>query len=115
MFQMKIMRIAGISLVMILLLAPLIRGQDLSKYRGLSLGMSLPELSNQVDLRPLQTKLIQKRPPVIQELTCWPTGPSGYSLQPDSVCQIFFNFYNVNLFRFFLTYNHDSLHDLTAA
>jgi len=33
---MKIMRIAGISLVMILFLFSLIRGQDLSKYRGLS-------------------------------------------------------------------------------
>jgi hypothetical protein len=114
MFQMKIMRIAGISLVMILLSAPLIRGQDLSKYRGLSLGMSLPELSKQVDLRPLQTKLIQKRPPVIQELTCWPSGPSGYSLQADSVWQIFFSFYNGELFRILVTYDRDATHGLTA-
>ena len=111
---MKIMRIAGISLVMILLSAPLIRGQDLSKYRSLSLGMSLPELSNQVDLRPLQTKLIQKRPPVIQELTCWPSGPSGYSLQADSVWQIFFSFYNGELFRILVTYDQDATHGLTA-
>ncbi|PYU36838.1 MAG: hypothetical protein DMG54_35615, partial [Acidobacteria bacterium] len=87
---MKIIRSVGISLVMILLSAPLIRAQDLSKYRGFSLGMSLPELSNQVDLRPLQTKLIQKRPAVIQELTCWPGGSSDYSLQADSIWQIFF-------------------------
>ena len=111
---MKIMRIVGISLVMILLSAPLIRGQDLSKYRSLSLGMSLPELSNQVDLRPLQTKLIQKRPPVIQELTCWPSGPSGYSLQADSVWQIFFSFYNGELFRILVTYDRDATHGLTA-
>jgi hypothetical protein len=32
---MKMMRSVGISLVMSLLSAPLIRGQDLSKYRGL--------------------------------------------------------------------------------
>src|SRR6266853_5885936 len=114
MFQMKIMRIAGISLVTILLSAPLIRGQDLSKYRSLSLGMSLPELSNQVDLRPLQTKLIQKRPPVIQELTCWPSGPSGYSHQADSVRQIFFSFYNGELFRILVTYDRDATHGLTA-
>jgi hypothetical protein len=69
---MKMMRRVGISLVMILLSAPLVRGQDLSKYRDFSLGMSLAELSSQVDLRPLQTKLIQKHPAVIQELTCWP-------------------------------------------
>jgi len=111
---MKIMRIAGISLVTILLSAPLIRGQDLSKYRSLSLGMSLPELSNQVDLRPLQTKLIQKHPSVIQELTCWPSGASDYSLQADSVRQIFFSFYNGELFRILVTYDRDATHGLTA-
>jgi hypothetical protein len=79
---MKIMRSVGISFVMILLSAPLVRGQDLSKYRGFSLGMSLPELSSQVALRPLQTKLIQKHPAVIQELTFWPgAGSSEYSRQ----------------------------------
>ena len=67
---MKTMRSVGISLVMILLSAPLVRGQDLSKYRDFSLGMSLVELSSQVNLRPLQTRLIQKHPAVIQELTC---------------------------------------------
>ena len=61
---MKMMRRVGISLVMILLSAPLVRGQDLSKYRDFSLGMSLPELSSQVDLGPLQTMLIQKHPAV---------------------------------------------------
>src|ERR1700674_5725944 len=105
---MKIMRSVGIPLVMILLSAPLIRGQDLSKYRGFSLGMSLPELSNQVDLRPLQTKLIQKRASVIQELTCWPTGSSDYSLQADSVGQIFFSFYHGELFRILVTYYRDA-------
>jgi hypothetical protein len=90
---MKMMRRVGISLVMILLSAPLVCGQDLSKYRDFSLGMSLPELSSQVDLRPLQTKLIQKHPAVIQELTCWPGGSSDYLRQTDSVWQILFSFY----------------------
>ena len=111
---MKIIRSVGISLVMILLSAPLIRGQDLSKYRGFSLGMSLPELSNQVHLRPLQTKLIQKHPSVIQELTCWPSDASDYSLQADSVRQIFFSFYNGELFRILVTYDRDATHGLTA-
>jgi hypothetical protein len=111
---MKIMRSVGISLVMILLSAPSIRGQDLSKYRGFSFGMSLPELSNQVDLRPLHTKLIQKHPPVIQELTCWPGNSSDYSLQADSVGQIFFSFYNGELFRILVTYDRDATHGLTA-
>ncbi|HXM94435.1 MAG TPA: hypothetical protein VOA64_09310 [Candidatus Dormibacteraeota bacterium] len=111
---MKMMRSVGISLVMILLSAPLVRGQDLSKYRNFSLGMSLPELSSQVDLRPLQTKLIQKHPAVIQELTCWPGGSSDYSSQTDSVSQIFFSFYNAELFRILVTYDQDATHGLTA-
>jgi hypothetical protein len=111
---MKIMRSVGISLVMILLSAPSIRGQDLSKYRGFSLGMRLPELSSQVDLRPLQTKLIQKHPAVIQELTFWPGSSSNYSLQADSVWQIFFSFYNGELFRILVTYDRDATHGLTA-
>ena len=111
---MKMMRSVGISLVMILLSAPLVSGQDLSKYRDFSLGMSLPELSSQVDLRPLQTKLIQNHPAVIQELTCWPGGSSDYSRQTDSVWQIFFSFYNGELFRILVTYDQDATHGLTA-
>jgi hypothetical protein len=111
---MKMMRSVGISLVMILFSAPLVRGQDLSKYRDYSLGMSLPELSSQVDLRPLQTKLIQKHPPVIQELTCWPGVSSDYSRQTDSIWQIFFSFYNGELFRMLVTYDQHATHGLTA-
>jgi hypothetical protein len=112
--KMKTMHTVGISLVMILLSSPLVRGQDLSKYRDFSLGMSLPELSSQVDLRPLQPKLIQKHPAVIQELTCWPGGSSDYLRQIDSVGQIFFSFYNGELFRILVTYNQDATHGLTA-
>ena len=111
---MKIMRSVGISLVMILLSAPLIHGHDLSKYRGFSLGMSLVELSNQVDLKPLQTKLIQKRPSVIQELTWWPRESSGSSLQADTVWQVFFTFYNGELYRVLVTYDRDATKGLTA-
>jgi hypothetical protein len=112
--KMKTLHSVGISLVMILLSVPLARGQDLSKYRDFSLGMSLPELSNQVDLRPLQTKLMQKHPAVIQELTCWPGGSSDYSRQTDSVRQIFFSFYNGELFRILVTYDQGATHGLTA-
>src|SRR5713226_9651431 len=111
---MKIMRSVGISLVMILLSAPLIHGQDLSKYRGFSLGMSLVELSNQVELKPLQTKLIHKRTSVIQELTWWPRESSGSSLQADSVWQVFFTFYNGELFRVLVTYDRHATKGLTA-
>ncbi len=105
---MKMMRSMVISLVMIVMLllsAPLIRGQDLSKYRNFSFGMSLIELSKQVDSQPLQTKLIQKRPAVIQELTWWPRESSGSSLQAEPIWQVLFTFYNGELYRILVTYD----------
>src|SRR5260370_21778743 len=105
---MKMMRHVVFSLVVILLSASLIRGQDLSKYRSFSFGMSLVELSNQVDLKPLQTKLIRKHPAVIQELTWWPRESSGSSLQADTVWQVFFTFYNGELYRVLVTYDRDT-------
>jgi hypothetical protein len=111
---MKMMRSVGISLVMILLSAPLVRGQDLSKYRDFPFGMSVADLSKQVDLRPLQTKLIQKHPAVIQELTWWPRESSGSSLQADSVWQVFFTFRNGELYRILVTYDRHATKGLTA-
>src|SRR5258707_15554758 len=111
---MKTIRNSILCLSALFLTASLLHGQDFSKYRDFSLGMSLPELSNQVDLRPLQTKLIQKHPAVIQELTCWPGGSSDYSRQTASVWQIFFSFHNGELFRILVTYDHAATHGLTA-
>jgi hypothetical protein len=111
---MKMMRSVAVPLALILLSAPVIYGQDLSKYRNFSFGMSLVELSNQVDLKPLQTKLIHKRPAVIQELAWWPREPSGSSLQADSVWQVFFTFYNGELYRILVTYDRHATEGLTA-
>jgi hypothetical protein len=110
----NIMRNAVVSLAMLLLSAPVIHGQDLSKYRTFSFGMSLAELSNQVDLKPLQAKLIHQRPAVIQELTWWPRESSRPSLQADTVWQVFFTFYNDELYRILVTYDPDTTNGLTA-
>ncbi|OLC86692.1 MAG: hypothetical protein AUH88_04130 [Acidobacteria bacterium 13_1_40CM_4_61_5] len=111
---MKKIRSSILCFVVLLLAAPVLRAQDLSKYRNFSLGMSLVELSNQVDLKPLQTKLIHKRPAVIQELTWWPRRSFGSSLQVDSVWQAFFTFYNGELYRILVTYDPEATKGLTA-
>jgi len=54
---MKIMRIVVVSLAMILLSAPVIHGQDLSKYRNFSFGMSVVSVSKQVDRQPTEPKV----------------------------------------------------------
>ncbi len=109
---MKTMRSAVISLVMILLSAPLIHGQDLSKYRNFSFGMSVVELSKQVDSQALQTELLHKRPAVIQEVTWWPREPSGSSLQAEPVWQVLFTFYNGELYRILVTYDRQATEGL---
>ncbi len=110
---MQMMRSVVISLVMILLSTPLIYGQDLSKYRNFSFGMSLVELSKQVDSQPLQAKLIQKRPAVIQELTWWPRESSGSSLQAEPIWQVLFTFYNDELYRTLVTYDRHATEGLS--
>src|SRR5207245_141477 len=111
-FQMKIMRSVVVSLAMILLSASVIHAQDLSKYRNFSFGMSSVELSKQVDSQPLQTKLIQKRPAVIQELTWWPRESSGSSPQAEPIWQVLFTFYNGELYRILVTYDRHATEGL---
>ena len=109
---MKMMRSVVFSLFVILLSAPLIHGQDLSRYRNFSFGMSLAELSKQIDSQPLQTKLVQKRPAVIQEVTWWPRESSGSSLQAEPVWQVLFTFYNGELYRILVTYDRHATQGL---
>jgi len=114
---MKMMRSVVISLVMILMIllsTPLIRGEDLSKYRNFSFGMSLVELSKQVDSQPLETKLVHKRPAVIQEVTWWPRESSGSSLPAEPVWQVLFTFYNGELYRMLVTCDRHATQGLTA-
>ncbi len=114
---MKMMRSLVISLatiLTILLSAPLVHGQDLFKYRNFSFGMSLVELSKQVDSQPLHTKLIHRRPAVIQEVTWWPRESSGSPLQAEPVWQVFFTFYNGELYRILVTYDRRATQGLTA-
>ena len=62
---MKVMRNLVVSLSMILLSAPLIFGQDLSKYRTFTLGTSLAEVSKKVGTYSHTTTLIHQRPAAI--------------------------------------------------
>src|ERR1700736_3069205 len=75
----KMIRMAIFSLGMILLSAPLIHGQDLSKYRNFALGTSLANISKQIDGRPADTTVIHEHPGLIEELTWWPPQPYGPS------------------------------------
>ncbi len=111
---MKIMRSVGISLVMILLSAPSIRGQDLSKYRHFTLGMSLTTVLDRTDQKMADVRVIHGRPALIQELTWWPMNLPGTSFRSDTVEQILFSFYNTELYKISVTYDRTSTEGLTA-
>ncbi len=104
----------AISLTVILLSAPLVLGQDLSKYRNYSLGTSFAQLSKQVRLDSPETSLIHRNPAVIQELAIRPTDSSRYSARVEPVSQILFSFYNGELYRISVTYDRDATEGLTA-
>jgi hypothetical protein len=111
---MKITRTIVVSLGMILLSAPLIHAQDLSKYRNFALGTSLANISKQIDERPADTIVVHEHPAVIEELTWWPPQPYGPSRPAEPVGQVRFSFYNGALYRMLVTYDSSATKGLTA-
>lgn len=111
---MKVIRNSIFCLSALLLMAPMLRAQDLSKYRGFSIGTSLANVLKLSDQKLADVKTIHARPMLIQELTWWPPSSSGTSSRPDSVEQILFSFSNRQLYKISVTYDQSSTEGLTA-
>src|SRR2546423_3927404 len=110
----KTIRSSILCLVVLLLAAPLLRAQDLSKYRHFTMGMSLTTVLKHTDQRMTDVKVIHGRPAMIQELDWWPPNLPGSSFQSDTVKQILFSFYNGELYKISVTYDQTSTEGLTA-
>ena len=111
---MKTMRSSILCFVVLLLTAPLLRGQDFSKYRHFTFGMSLTRVLERTDQKMADVKVIHGRPPLIQELTWWLPNLPGTPFRSDTVEQILFSFYNAELYKIFVTYDRTSTEGLTA-
>ena len=111
---MKKMHILILCFVASLLTAPLLRAQDLSKYRHFSLGMSLTKVLERTDQKIADVKVIQGRPALVQEVNWWPPNVPGTSFQSDAVEQILFSFHNGELYKISVTYDQTSTEGLTA-
>src|SRR5256884_3273806 len=111
---MKTIRSSIICFVVLLFAAPLLRAQDLSKYRHFTLGMSLARVLERTDQKMADVKVAHGRPALIQELTWWPPNLPGISFQSDTVEQILFSFYNGELYKISVTYDQTSTKGLTA-
>jgi len=111
---MKTMRCSIPCFVVLLLAAPLLRAQDLSKYRHFTLGMSLTRVLERTDQKMADVKVIQGRPALVQEVNWWPPNVPGTSFQSDAVEQILFSFHNGELYKISVTYDQTSTEGLTA-
>jgi hypothetical protein len=111
---MKTMRSSILCFVVLLLTAPLLRAQDLSKYRHFTLGMSLTRVLERTGQKMADVKLIHGRPALVQEVNWWPPNLLGTSFQSDTVEQILFSFYNGELYKISVTYDRTSTEGLTA-
>jgi len=101
-------------LIVLLLMAPMLRAQDLSKYRAFSLGTSLASVLKQTEQKSADVKVIHARPALIQELNWWPPNLPEASYRSDTVEQILFSFYNGELYKISLIYDQASTEGLTA-
>jgi hypothetical protein len=112
--KMKTIRCSILCFVVPLLAAPLLRGQDFSKYRHFTLGMSLTRVLERTDKKMADVNVIHSRPALIQELTWWPASPAGTPLRLEAVEQMLFSFYNGELYKMSVTYDQSSTEGLTA-
>src|SRR5260370_9623495 len=111
---MKPIRSAILCIVVLLLTVPFLRGQDLSKYRHFTFGMSLTRVLERTDQKMADVNVIHSRPALIQELTWWPPNLPGTSFRSDTVEQILFSFYNGALYKISVSYDRTPTEGLTA-
>jgi hypothetical protein len=101
-------------LIMVILLStPQVHAQDLSRYRNFSFGMTVTDLSKQIDQQPANAAVVHERPALIQELTWLPIQPYDLSRPAEPVDQILFSFYNGALYRMLMTYDSSATKGLT--
>jgi len=96
-------------MVVVILLSILqVHAQDLSRYRNFSFGMTVADISKQIDQKPANAAVLHERPALIQELTWWPPQPYGTLRPAEPVDQILFSFCNGALYRMLVTYENSA-------
>ena len=111
---MKTIRVSIVCLAVLLLASPMLRAQDLSKYRTFSVGTSLATVLKHTDKKLTDVNVTHGGLPLFQEVTWWPPNIPGNSFRADSVEQILFSFYNGELYKITVTYDQTSTEGLTS-
>jgi hypothetical protein len=111
---MKFIRFLAPALTALLFAAPILRAQDFSKYRDFSLGTNLATVLKRIEKKLTDVNTTHAAPTLFQELTWWPPSPPGPSSRSDSVEQVFFYFFNGELYKIAVTYDQSATEGLTA-
>ena len=111
--MMRSLVVCFLMIIVILLSIPQVHAQDLSTYRNFSFGMTVADLSKQIDQKPANAAVLHERPALIQELTWWPPQPYGTLRPAEPVDQLLFSFYNGALYRMLVTYENSATKGLT--
>src|SRR5689334_24822997 len=111
--MMRSLMVCAFVIIMILLSIPQVHAQDLSRYRNFSFGMTVADLSKQIDRTPANAAVLHERPALIQELTWLSIQPYDLSRPAEPVDQILFSFYNDALYRMLVTYANSATKGLT--
>jgi len=101
-----------LALSWVALSAPLMYGQDLSRYREFQFGTDLDALAKQANVKPSEAKMLHQRPAMIQELW-WQRSLGRPSHETDPVREVIFSFYNGELFRMVVNYDRFKTEGLT--
>lgn len=106
-------RILALSFSWVVMSAPLLSAQDLSKYREFQLGMSLDAVAQKTGVT-AGARVPHQPPELIQELTWQP--PDGLAASPprDSVRKVLLSFFNGELFRIAVSYEWERTEGLTV-
>jgi hypothetical protein len=105
------------TIVLLTLAASSLHGQSRSRYRDFELGSDVSSVSAHAKIAASEAKTIHSRPAVMQELEWRPpyVVTSLAAVQDDPVRQIVFSFYDNQLSRMVVDYEHERTSGLTDA
>jgi hypothetical protein len=92
----------------------LAHAQDFSRYREFQLGMNLAATAKQAHLELSEAKVLHQRPALIQELEWRPHFALISIPEADPLKEVLFSFYNGELFRMMIVYDHNKTEGMTV-
>jgi hypothetical protein len=111
---MTVSRAIGVGVVALILSTPVLYGQTGAHYRDFQLGSDLASVAALTGVSASDAKTVHERPATIRDLQ-WRRPYAATAAAPDPVEQIGFSFYNNQLFRLAIDYDHERTEGMTDA